>query len=136
MVPLTPFTWLAFYGRKRDDNGAFQKLLATTGLGRWAALTKTHLESAQAFTDTITESAFGNMILVPRSIGKVHILHHGFSCMTLNGSAMIFIQGNLSNCFYFKILPCGPAVKQIKVLSDGTVTGGTRSCTTTKCPTP
>jgi hypothetical protein len=48
---------------------------------------------------------------------------------------MILIRGNLSDCSYFKILPRGPAVEQIKVLSGGTVAGGTRSRTTTKCPT-
>ena len=128
MVSVTPSTWLAFYGRNRDDNGAFQKL-ATTDLGRLAALTKSHLENALAFTDTITGSAFGNMILVPGSDGCVHILHHGFSCVTPSGPALIFIQGNLSDCSYFKILPRGPAVEQIRVA------GGTRSRTTTKCPT-
>jgi hypothetical protein len=101
-------------------------MLATTDLGRLAAGTKTHLVK---FTDTITGSAFRDMILVPGSDGHVHILHHGFSCVTPNGPAMIFIQGNLSDCSYFKILPRGPAVEQIKVA------GGTRSRTTTKCPT-
>jgi hypothetical protein len=127
MVPVTPSTWLAFYGRNRDDNGAFQKL-ATTDLGRLAELTKTHLDNALAFTDTITGSAFGNMLLVPGNLGKVHILHHGFSCVTPTGPALIFIQGNLSDCSYFKILPREAAVEQIK----GTT--GTRSGTT-NCPT-
>ena len=128
MVPVTPSTWLAFYWRNRDDNGAFQKL-ATTDLGRLAELTKTHLDDALAFMDRITGSAFGNMLLVPGSLGRVHILHHGSSCATPAGPAfLIFIQGNLSDCSYFKILPHNSAIEQIK----GTM--GTRSGTT-NCPT-
>ena len=90
-----------------------------------------HLDNALAFTDTITgstTSAFGNMLMFPGSQGRVHILHHGLSCVTLAGPALIFIQGNVSNCSYFKILPRGPAVEQIKGMM------GTR-LQTTNCPT-
>jgi hypothetical protein len=69
------------------------------------------------------------MLLVPPgSLGRVHILHHGFSCVTPAGPALIFIQENLSDCSYFKILPRNLAVEQIKR------TTGTRSGAT-NCPT-
>ncbi|KAI2493347.1 hypothetical protein MHU86_21192 [Fragilaria crotonensis] len=127
MVPTPSLTWLAFYARNREDNGAFQKMYESE-LGPLAAVTKTHLDDALAFTDTIAGSAYGNMVMVPGLPGKFHILHHGFTCTTSKGTSMIFVLGNLSDCSYFKVLPRAAAVEQIKVTTGPRV----RS---TNCPT-
>jgi hypothetical protein len=46
----------------------------------------------------------------------MNILHHGFVNNTNMGLALIFVQGNLTNCAYFKILPRDEATIQVKVV--------------------
>ena len=60
----------------------------------------------------------------------MNILHHGFVNNTNKGLALIFVQGNLSNGAYFKILPRDEATIQVKVV----LTNG-RRVTTMNCPT-
>lgn len=127
MVPVSPATWLAFYARNREDNGAFQRL-SDTDLGTFATRTRTHLNDALHFTESVAGSAHGNMLVVPGPPGKVHLLHHGFTCATADGMVMIFVQGNLSDCCYFKVLARPSAIEQIKVV----VNNRSR---TTNCPT-
>ena len=130
MVPVSPASWIAFYARHREDNGTFQRLFETD-LGAMAERTKAHLGNALAFTETVAGSAHGIMMVVPGPPGKVHILHHGFTCSTEdNGSVMIFAQGNLSDCSYFKVLPRDAAIEQIRARATGT-----RGWKTTNCPT-
>ena len=128
MAPVSPSTWIAFYASHREDTGTFQKLHETE-LGTLAKRTKSHLANALGFTETIAGSAHGNILLVPGPPGRMQILHHGFTCSTLDGGlSLIFIQGNLSDCSYFKVLPREAAIDQVKT----TVGGRTRS---TNCPT-
>ena len=58
----------------------------------------------------------------------MNLLHHGFSCLTDGDFSLVFVQGNLSDCSYFKILPREAAVEEIKVVNG-------RRVTTTNCPT-
>ena len=130
MVPVSPTSWIAFYARHREDNGTFQRLFETD-LRALAERTKSHLGNALAFTETVAGSAHGIMMIVPGPPGKVHILHHGFACSTVdNRSVIIFAQGNLSDCSYFKVLPREAAIDQIKARAEGT-----RGWKTTNCPT-
>ena len=127
MVPVSPSTWLDFYAKHREDTGAFQRLYEAD-LGTLATKTKTHLGNALGFTETIAGSAYGTVLLVPGPPGRMQVLHHGFTCSTNIGLSIIFIQGNLSDCSYFKVLPRELAIEQIRI----SVGGRTRS---TNCPT-
>ena len=97
MANVKALTWPAYYARIRDDGGAIQNLFQTN-LGTLAAKSKSHLQNFGKFTETITDSAHGNMILVPRiTTGKMQLIHHGFSCSTDDGFALVFAQGNSTN---------------------------------------
>ena len=98
-------------------------------MGTLATRTRTHLNDALHFTESVAGSAYGNMFVVPGPPGKVHLLQHGFTCATAEGMVMIFVQeGNLSDCCYFKVLARSSAIEPIKVI----VNNRSR---TTNCPT-
>ena len=69
-----------------------------------SARTTTHLNNPGNLTDTICGSAHGNMMLIPGITGQIHLLHHGFPCNTPDGMALVFVQGNLSDSAYFKVI--------------------------------
>ena len=127
MASVKALTWPAYYARNRDDGCAIQNLFQTD-LGTLAAKSKAHLQSVGAFTETITGGAHGNMLLIPGAKGRMHLIHHGFSCLTDDGFALVFVQGNLSDCSYFRILDRNEAVEEIKVIQG-------RRVTITNCPT-
>ena len=59
----------------------------------------------------------------------MQMLHHGFTCDTdESGFQLVFVQGNLSDCCYFKTAPQDKVTKPIRI------TEGRRT-TTTNCPT-
>ena len=117
-----------YYARNRDDEGSIQFLFEKT----WAALatrTETHLSNPVRFAETVGGNMFGSMVLVPGGKGRMQMLHHGFtSSETDEGFSLIFAQGNLGECCYFKVIPRDTATAPIKV------TEGRRT-TTTNCPT-
>ena len=76
--------------------------------------TKTHLNNPENFTETITGRSFGNALLVPGQAGHMHLLHHGFSCLTEAEYSLVFAQGNHSDSSYFKILNRSLAVEEIR----------------------
>ena len=65
------------------------------------------------------------MLMVPGNKGVMNILHHGFVSDTSEGLALIFVQGNLRDCAYFKILPRDEATTQVKVVHGMRITIGT-----------
>lgn len=73
-------------------------------MGMYAARTKLHFENLPSFTETITGNPSGNMLLTPVPRGKMHLLRQGFPCLTDTGYALVFVQGNFSDCSYFKVL--------------------------------
>lgn len=87
-----------------------------------------YLERPDTFSQAIAGSMYGNMIIVPAEPGKMSIIHHGFLCNKPGGSDLVFVQGNLGDSCYFKVLPREDATAQIKVVN------GRRS-TTVNCPT-
>ena len=127
MANVKALTWPAYYARNRDDEGAIQNLFQTH-LGTLAAKSKSHLQNTGKFTESITGSAHGNMILIPGTTGKMQLIHQWFSCSTDDGFALVFVQRNLSDYSYFRILDRNEAVKAIKVIHG-------RRVTTTNCPT-
>ena len=79
-------------------------MLFRTDLAMYATRTKLHFENLPSFTETITGNPNGNMLLTPGPRGKMHLLHHGFPCLTDTGYSLVFVQGNFSDCSYFKVL--------------------------------
>ena len=72
---------------------------------------------------------FGSMMLVPVPPGRMQMLHHGFTCESEEmGFQLVFAQGNLGECCYFKIVPNEDVTEPIKV------TNGGRRTMTTNCP--
>ena len=127
MASSNPLSWSAFYARNRDDKGVFQTFF-DTHLGTRASRSKLHLRDVAKFTETITGSATGNALIVAGAPGRMNLLHHGFSCLTDGDFSLVFVQGNLSDCSYFKILPREAAVEEVRVVNGQRVT-------TTNCPT-
>jgi hypothetical protein len=125
---MAPLTWCNYYARNRDDEGAIQVLFDR----KWVFLankTASHLESPELLSQTVGGHMFGSMMLVPGPQGQMQMLHHGFTCDTEDmGFQLVFAQGNLSDCCYFKVVP------QDKVTDPIKVTEGRRT-TTTNCPT-
>ena len=127
MAPVNALTWTAFYARHREDEGAIQSLfeketkeLVDTTVG--------HFEDPNKLTQTIAGSAYANVMLVPAQTGHMHVLHHGFGCNTESGFSLIFVQGNLSDCSYFKVLPTKEATDQIKSAMEGRRNNSTINC--------
>lgn len=129
MAPVNALTWTAFYARHRDDEGAIQSLFDRE-VKEFVDMTVNHFEEPHKLAQTIAGSAYANVLLVPGTQGRVNVLHHGFSCNTPSGFSLIFIQGNLSDCAYFKTLPIKEATDPIRATVEGR-----RSNTTLNCPT-
>ena len=126
MATVKPLSWSAYYARNRDDDGVIQSFF-DSNLGVLASRSLLHLRSISKFTETITGSACGNAIFVPGPPGKMSLIHHGFSCLSEGEFSLVFVQGNLSDCSYFKILPREEVVEPIKVTQG-------RRVTTINCP--
>ena len=121
-------TWTTFYARNREDEGAIQDHFDKELSEFMDRRTVSHFENPEKLSQTIGGSAFANVVLVPGAPGRMTLLHHGFTCTTDDGFALIFIQGNLSDCsYYFKVLPRDEATAQIK--------GGNGRNGTINCPT-
>ena len=127
MAPVNALTWTAFYARHREDEGAIQSLFEKE-ISDFAELTISHFEDPNRLAQTIGGSAYANVMLVPAQTGWMNVLHHGFSCNTDSGFALIFIQGNLSDCSYFKVLPTKEATDQIKSSMEGRRNNNTLNC--------
>ncbi|KAI2504386.1 hypothetical protein MHU86_10065 [Fragilaria crotonensis] len=127
MASIASTSWTTFYSRNREDEGTYQSLFDEEFVD---LVTKTvsFLEQPDTFTQSIAGSMHGNMIIVPAEPGKMNIIHHGFLCNKPGGSDLVFIQGNLGDSCYFKVLAREDATAQIKV------TNGRRT-TTVNCPT-
>ena len=122
MVPTTPLTWTAFYARHREDEGAIQTLFEED-LQDLVDRTTGHFEQPGKFADTIAGSANANMLIVPGTKGMMNILHHaGFVSGGRDGLALIFVQGNLSDCAYVKVLDRNEATTQAKVTNGRRIT--------------
>ena len=106
-------TWSTYYARQREDEGVIQALFETD-LGTLAACSRAQHNNAATFTETITDRAFGNALIVPGENGRMHLLHHGFSCLTESEFSLVFVQGNHSDSSYFKILNREAAVEEIR----------------------
>ena len=103
MAPINALTWAEFYTKHRDDGGVFEEFFDRSQAAM-SARTTTHFNNPGNLTDTICGSAHGNMMLIPGITGQIHLLHHGFPCNTPDGMALVFVQGNLSDCAYFKVI--------------------------------
>ena len=134
MVPTTHAkTWTAYYAQNRSDEGAIQALFEET-MGTLTETSVTHLGNPGKLIQTIAGTGFGNMMIVPGPPGTINLLHHGFSCKVPTGFALVFVQGNLSDCSVFKILPMDEATKPVEATTTGrpsTRQGGA----TLDCPT-
>ena len=133
MVPTTVIkNWTSYYAQNRNDEGAIQTLFRET-MGTLATTTTTHLGNTNKLTQTIARTGHGNMMVVPGPPGTMFLLHHGFTCKVPEGFALIFVQGNLSDCAVFKILPMEEVTKPI----EGTTSGraSTRQGIILECPT-
>ena len=128
MAPVNALTWSAFYARHREDEGAIQSLFEKE-TREFIDITTGHFEEPNKLAQTIAGSAYANFMLLPAQTGRMHVLHHGFSCNTDEGFSLIFVQGNLSDCSYFKVLPTKEATDQIR-----STTEGRRNNTTINCP--
>jgi hypothetical protein len=107
-------TWSTYYARQREDEGIVQSFFLSD-LGSLAVKTRSHLNNTANFTETITGRSFGNAILIPGSTaGNMQLLHHGFSCLTDEEYSIVFVQGNMSDSSYFKILDRTLAVEEIR----------------------
>jgi hypothetical protein len=113
MAPVNALTWTTFYARHRDDEGAIQSLF-DQDVGEFVEKTVSHFENPNGLAQTIGGSANANVMIVPGETGRMNILHHGFACNTNDGFALIFIQGNLSDCSYFKVLPMEAATNEVR----------------------
>jgi hypothetical protein len=130
MAATRTITWSTFYARQREDEGIIQNFFSTD-LGTLAARTRLHLNSTSAFTDTVTGYSFGNAILVQGDdTGQMRLLHHGFSCLTDDEFSLVFVQGNMSDSSYFKILGRAVAVEEIR-----SVVARRATTQQTNCPT-
>ena len=118
MAPINSLTWTAFYDQHRKDGGAIQSRFDRE-VGEFAETTTSHFQNPNGLAQTIGGSAYANVVIVPGEKGRVNILHHGFTCNTRDGFSLIFIQGNLSDCAYFKVLRPIEATNEIKAPSDG-----------------
>jgi hypothetical protein len=128
MASTNTLTWTTFYARHRNDEGAIQSLF-DQGINEFLNTTISHFEAPHALAQTIGGSAYANVMLVPGEIGRMNLLHHGFSCNTEAGFALIFVQGNLSDCSYFKVLPVVEATDRIRSPGEGPRrTTGTINC--------
>ena len=127
MAPVNALTWTAFYARHREDEGAIQSLFETE-TKEFVETTIGHFEDPNKLTQTIAGSAYANVMLVPAQTGHMHVLHHGFGCNTESGFSLIFVQGNLSDCSYFKVLPTKEATDQIKSAMEGRRNNSTINC--------
>ena len=127
MAPTNTHSWTTFYARNRDDEGAIQTLFDAE-LQDLVDSTVAHFEAPGKLSNTIAGSGNANMLMVPGDQGVMNILHHGFVSNTSEGLALIFVQGNLGDCAYFKILPRDEATTQVKVVHG-------RRVTITNCPT-
>ena len=67
------------------------------------------------------------MIMVPGRKGYMNLLHHGFGSSSRDGLALIFIQGNLSDCAYVEVLNRTEATTQAPVIEG-------RRTTIANCP--
>jgi hypothetical protein len=113
MATIRTITWSTYYARQREDEGVIQALF-DTDLGTLAARSRAHLDNAASFTESITGRAFGNALVVPGENGRMHLLHHGFSCLTESEFSLVFVQGNHSDSSYFKILNREAAVEEVR----------------------
>ena len=124
---MAPLTWCNYYARNRDDEGAIQVLFDRN----WAALatkTASHLSNPVKLSETVGGHMYGSMMLVPGPVGRMQMLHHGFTYDHEDmGFQLIFAQGNLGDCSYFKIIPAGDVTEPIKITQG-------RRITTTNCP--
>ena len=127
MAPINTYSWTTFYARNRDDEGAIQTLFDAE-LQDLVDSTMGHFEAPGKLSDTIAGSGNANPLMVLGDKGVINILHHGFVSNTSEGLALIFVQGNLSDCAYFKILPRDEATTQVKVVHG-------RRITIANCPT-
>ena len=127
MAPINALTWTAFYARHREDEGAIQSLFEKE-TSEFVEATTGHFEDPNKLTQTIAGSAYANVMLVPAQTGHMHVLHHGFGCNTESGFSLIFVQGNLSDCSYFKSLPTKEATDQIKSSTEGRRNNSTINC--------
>ena len=127
MAPVNALTWTAFYARHREDEGAIQSLFEKE-TREFIETTTGHFEDPNKLAQTIAGSAYANVMLVPALTGHMHVLHHGFSCNTESGFSLIFVQGNLSECSYFKVLPTKEATDQIKSPAEGRRNNSTLNC--------
>ena len=107
-------TWTTYYARQREDEGVVQSFFHSD-LGSLAAQSRTHLNNTANFTESITGRSFGNAILIPgATTGQMQLLHHGFSCLTDEEYSLVFVQGNMSDSSYFKILDRTTVVEEIR----------------------
>ena len=118
MAPINSLTWTAFYDQHRKDGGVIQSLFDRE-VREFAEVTTSHFQNPNGLAQTIGCSAYANVVIVPGEKGRVNILHHGFTCNTRDGFSLIFIQGNHSDCAYFKVLPPIEATNEIKAPTDG-----------------
>ena len=104
MAPMNSLTWTAFYDQHRKDGGAIQSLF-DRDVSDFVKMTTSHFQNPNGLAQTIGGSAYANVVVVPGEKWRVNILHHVFTCNTRDGFSLIFIQGNLSDCAYYKVLP-------------------------------
>jgi hypothetical protein len=116
MAPVNIQAWTEFYARNREDDGAIQTLFDAE-LQDLVDTTVGHFEDPRKLSDLIAGSGNANMLIVPNDKGIMNILHHGFVSNTADGLALIFVQGNSSDCAYFKILPRVEATNQARVVN-------------------
>lgn len=94
--------WTDFYERNRANGGPYQTL-AEASAAALAKRTKSHLNNVSKLTETVAGSDYGNMILIPRSKGIMHLIHHGFACNTATSFVLAFAHGNLGESTTFKL---------------------------------
>jgi hypothetical protein len=127
MAPVTSIAWTTLYARNREDEGTFQSLFDEE-LAALVNRTASHLANPDKLVQDIAGSMNGNMMMIPGEAGRMHLLHHGFVCNQPEGFDLVFVQGNLGECFYFKVLPREEATTQIQINTG-------RRPSTTNCPT-
>jgi hypothetical protein len=92
-------------------------------------MTGNHLNNPVRLTETIAGSNYGNMFIIPGTIGLMQILHHGFLVHVgeLGGqSVLLAVNGNLSEAV-LKVI-----VKESAVTQVGNITR--RRATAPECP--
>ena len=129
MVSIPVLSWSVYYARNRDDEGSILSLFEKTWEGL-ATKTVSHLSNTVRLAETVGGNMFGSVMLVPGPPGRMQMLHQGFTSDTDDaGFSLIFAQGNLGECSYFKVVPRAAVTEPIKV------TQGGRVIPTTNCPT-